>query len=88
MKAYHLEIVAMHMNWVSTSVEIIDNNLDNIVVVDYLSVGCFSVDDWISCLVSSTQNGVESRDFLLSESHIIDREPRRRTLATAPTGSS
>lgn len=70
----HLEIMSMHMDWVGASVVVIDDDLDNIVVINYVRVRIDAIDDWISRLVAGAEDCHESRNVLRDVGRVVDQD--------------
>ena len=69
---HHLEIMPMHMDRMTARVEVVDYDLDNVMVVDDVWVGCMTVDSRVVGGGASSKYAVESGDFGLDVGAVVD----------------
>ena len=56
---YYLEVVAVDVEWMATSVKVVDYYFDRIVIIEYLRVGGMTVDDWVGGIFPHAQGCVK-----------------------------
>jgi len=72
----HLEVVAVHVDWVAARVTVVDYDLDDVVVVDDERICVLAVDDGVGSFFAGVQDGVQARDLLLHEGFAVHGEAK------------
>ena len=80
--------MAMHVNWVTARVEVIDYDFDDVMEIDNLGIRCLSIDDRIRDFVAGAQGGEEGWDLLLSVGCIINRKTMGQVLVIFACGAA
>ena len=72
----HLEVMAVHVDWVAAGVAIVDHDFDNVVVAYDVGICVLAIDDWIGGFVAGVKDCVESRNFRFYVRITVDGEAR------------